>query len=110
MRGQGLGYFLDRLLPEVRDRSELSVGLGHQVTDRLDTNTLQAVVAAYAELELLDREVLHTPCLGKLSFLLDEGFRQTFDRVDIGEDRELPDQDLGCLPERRPLDRATRRW
>src|SRR5580693_9031401 len=50
---------LDRLLAEVRDRGQLVLGLRHQVADRLDPDALEAVVGADAELELLDREVLH---------------------------------------------------
>src|SRR5436853_6437564 len=49
----------DRLLAEVRDRAELVLGLRHEVADRLDADALEAVVGADAELELLDREVLH---------------------------------------------------
>src|SRR5213078_3407379 len=56
---QGLLDLLDRLLAEVRDRCQLVLGLHHEVADRLDADTLQAVVRADAELELLDREVLH---------------------------------------------------
>src|SRR3954462_734057 len=51
--------FLDRLLAEVRDRGELVLGLRDEVADRLDADALEAVVRADAELELLDREVLH---------------------------------------------------
>src|ERR1041385_5519938 len=50
---------LDRLLAEVRDRAELVLGLRDEVADRLDADALEAVVGADAELELLDREVLH---------------------------------------------------
>src|SRR5207237_9899398 len=53
---------LDRLLAEVRDRGELVLGLRHEVADRLDADALEAVVRAHAELELLDREVLHPVC------------------------------------------------
>src|SRR6185503_151212 len=56
---QGLLDLLDRLLAEVRDRGELRLRLSHEVADRLDADALQAVVRADAELELLDREVLH---------------------------------------------------
>src|SRR3954470_15331068 len=51
--------FLDRLLAEVRDRSELVLALRHEVADRLDADALEAIVGADAEFELLDREVLH---------------------------------------------------
>src|SRR5712672_18647 len=57
---QGLLDLLDRLLAEVRDRGELVLGLHHEVADRLDADPLEAVVRADSELELLDREVLHT--------------------------------------------------
>src|ERR1043166_3826354 len=57
--GQRLLDFLDRLLAEVRDRGELRLRLRDEVADRLDADALQAVVRANAELELLDREVLH---------------------------------------------------
>src|SRR5579864_3508198 len=56
---QGLLDLLDRLLAEVRDRGELVLRLHHEIADRLDADPLQAVVRADAELELLDREVLH---------------------------------------------------
>src|SRR3954468_9650415 len=56
---QRLLDLLDRLLAEVRDRGELVLGLRDEVADRLDADALQAVVRAHAELELLDREVLH---------------------------------------------------
>src|SRR5690348_5184280 len=56
---QGLLDLFDRLLAEVRDRCELVLGLHHEVADRLDADALEAVVRADAELELLDREVLH---------------------------------------------------
>src|SRR6266545_7297424 len=50
---------LDRLLAEVRDRGQLVLRLHDEVADRLDPDPLEAVVRADAELELLDREVLH---------------------------------------------------
>src|SRR5829696_5641190 len=56
---QGLLHLLDRLLAEVRDRRELVLRLDHEIADRLDADALEAVVRAHAELELLDREVLH---------------------------------------------------
>src|SRR6266481_8598486 len=49
----------DRLLAEVRDRGELVLGLHDEVADRLDADALETVVRADAELELLDREVVH---------------------------------------------------
>src|SRR5215207_2892300 len=59
VRGERLLDLFDRLLAEVRNRSELALGLRDEVADRLDPDPLQAVVRADAELELLDREVLH---------------------------------------------------
>src|SRR5215475_7631291 len=56
---QRLLDLLDRLLAEVRDRGELVLGLRHEVADRLDADTLEAVVRTDAQLELLDGEVLH---------------------------------------------------
>src|SRR5207244_348831 len=60
VRAERLLDLLDRLLAEVRDRGELGLGLCDEVADRLDADPLQAVVRANAELELLDREVLHS--------------------------------------------------
>src|SRR5919106_2824405 len=57
--GERLLDLFDRLAAEVRDRGELRLRLRHEVADRLDADALQAVVRADAELELLDREVLH---------------------------------------------------
>src|SRR5262249_56110894 len=56
---EGLLDLFDRLLAEVRDRRELVLAFNDEVADRLDPDALEAVVRAYAELELLDREVLH---------------------------------------------------
>src|SRR5205807_8384854 len=56
---ESLAHLLDRLLAEVRDRGQLLLRLHHEVADRLDPDPLEAVVGADAELELLDREVLH---------------------------------------------------
>src|SRR5438874_5758761 len=50
---------LDRLLAEVRDRGELVLALRDELADRLDADVHAAVVRVDAELELLDREVLH---------------------------------------------------
>src|SRR3954453_19875510 len=90
VRLQGLLDLLDRLLAEVRDRSELVLRLHHEVTDRLDADALQAVVRADAELELLDREVLHPvrerglrrPAAVRGS----RGLAEALDLVDAGED------------------------
>src|SRR5215470_12186327 len=59
VRCEGLLDLLDRLLAEIRDRRELVLALDDEVADRLDADALEAVVRAHAELELLDREVLH---------------------------------------------------
>src|SRR3954469_7025620 len=60
-RAERLDDLVDRLLAEVRDRVELALGLRDEVADRLDACTLQAVVRADAELELLDEDVVHRP-------------------------------------------------
>src|SRR3954447_6730373 len=95
--------FLDRLLAEVRDRRELVLALRHEVADRLDADALEAVVRADAELELLDREVLH-PVGEGLGRATSVGRRllhvAALPDVDVGEDRELPDQDLRRLRDR----------
>src|SRR4249919_362099 len=109
---KGLLDLLDRLLAEVRDRGELVLGLRDEVADRLDAHALQAVVRADAELELLDREVLHSVSeldvdhrtLERCSLCA-----EALHALEVGEDRELADQDLGrlgdCLLR---LDRAVR--
>src|SRR6201991_2559617 len=56
---QGLDDLVDRLLAEVRDGGELALRLRHEVADRLDAGALEAVVAADAEFELLDEDVVH---------------------------------------------------
>src|ERR1051326_3357088 len=81
--------FLDRLLAEIRDRGELVLGLGDEVADRLDADALEAVVRADAELELLDREVLHP--VSERGFrlrLCRSGLAETLDPVEVGEDRK----------------------
>src|SRR5438105_7558985 len=88
---------LDRLLAEVRDRRELVLGLHHEVADRLDTDALQAVVGADAELELLDREVLHPVSERRLRGLLRGRLGEALDLLDVREDRKLADQQLGSL-------------
>src|SRR5690242_17237831 len=93
--------FLDRLLAEVRNRSELVLGLRDEVADRLDADALEAVVRADAELELLDREVLHpvSEGLGGRAAVgrSGDGLAEALDLLDVGEDRELPDEDLRGL-------------
>src|SRR5207247_7441152 len=59
MGSQRLLDLFDRLLAEVGDRGQLGLGLCHQIADRLDADALEAVVAAHAQLELLDQDVLH---------------------------------------------------
>src|SRR5688572_32557073 len=56
---EGLDDLVDRLLAEVRDGGELALRLRHEVPDRLDAGTLEAVVRADAQLELLDEDVVH---------------------------------------------------
>src|SRR5690242_20946358 len=97
-----LFYLLDRLLAEVRDRGQLVLGLRDEVADRLDADALEAVVRADAELELLDREVLH-PVRERHLRRSAVGLRrlaEALDPVEIGEDRELLDQDLRGLRDR----------
>src|SRR5205807_8308610 len=98
--GQGLLDLLDRLLAEVRDRSELRLRLGDEIADRLDAHALEAVVRADSELELLDREVLHPVRERRLGGLLGGGLREALDLLDVREDRELADQQLGGLRDR----------
>src|SRR5207245_2278214 len=101
VRGERLLDLFDRLLAEVRDRSQLVLGLRDEVTDRLDPDTLQAVVRADAELELLDRVVLHPVRERRLRDALGGGgLAEALDLVDVREDRELADQDLGALRDR----------
>src|SRR5437868_15121790 len=101
---QRLLDFFDRLLAEVRDRSELVLGLHDEIADGFDTDALEAVVRADAELELLDREVLHPtrePGLGADTVAGDDRLlAEALHLVDVGEDRELADEDLGRLAER----------
>src|SRR3954463_12784264 len=56
---EGLDDLVDRLLAEVRDGGELALRLRHEVADRLNAGALEAVVAAHAELQLLDEDVVH---------------------------------------------------
>src|SRR5262249_56445379 len=98
VRRQGLLDLFDRLLAEVRDRGELVLRLRDEVADRLDADALEAVVRADAQLQLLDREVLHPVCEGRLGLRL--GGRllpEALDAVEVGEDRELADQDFRAL-------------
>src|SRR6188472_4139692 len=95
VRGEGLLDLLDRLLAEVRDRGELVLGLHDEIADRLDADALEAVVRADAQLELLDREVLH-PVRERGLGSSDRGavgggsgLAEALDLLDVGEDREL---------------------
>src|SRR5437763_7740457 len=106
VRGERLLDLLDRLLAEVRDRGELGLRLRDEVADRLDADALEAVVRANAELELLDREILHPArerdrrrvagAVGARRRVLAEALHL----LEVGEDRELADEDLGALRDR----------
>src|SRR5215470_8771680 len=113
--GERLLDLLDRLLAEVRDRAELVLGLRDEVADRLDADALEAVVRTDAELELLDREVLHAVREldvddGAAVELLRLGV-EALHALEVGEDRKLADQDLCGLGDRvLRLDGAVRRY
>src|SRR3954471_4946577 len=105
---KGLDDLVDRLLTEVRDRGELALRLRHEVADRLDAGTLEAVVAAHAELELLDEHSVHRAAAaltatrgervraaGAVVELQAGRLAQVLDAVLVGEDREARDEDLG---------------
>src|SRR3989440_7578146 len=114
VRGERLLDLLDRLLAEVRDRGKLGLRLRDEVADRLDADALEAVVRADAELELLDREVLHPVRERDLGprAVPRRGRRlaEALDLLEVGEDRELADEDLGGLRDRvARVDRAVRR-
>src|SRR4249919_775066 len=109
VRSERRADLLDRLATEVGDGHELVLGLRREIADRLDADSLQAVVGADAELELLDREVLHPVHDRRLGDGLRRRLSETLDRVEVGEDRELADEDLRGLPDRvARLDRAVR--
>src|SRR5436190_10659554 len=96
--GQRLLHFLDGLAPEIRDRGQLGVRLGHELADRLDSDALEAVVRADAQFELLDGEVLHRVGDRSLARLGDRRLlAEALDLLDVREDRELADEDLGRL-------------
>ena len=85
-----------------------------QVADRLDADALEAVVRADAELELLDREVLHPVrerrLGGRAAVAAAAASPKPSILLDVGEDRELADQDLGRLADRLArVDRAVGR-
>src|SRR5215813_6238719 len=102
MLRERLAHLLDRLLAEVRDRGQLLLALHHEVADRLDPDALEAVVRADAELELLDREVLHPVRKRSLRgrAAIDRSrLAKALDAIEVGEDRELADEDLGRFAE-----------
>src|SRR5207249_1031778 len=104
VRGERLLDLLDRLLAEVRDSRQLVLGLDDEVADRLDADALEAVVRAHAELELLDREVLHPVRERHLWLCAVTGsgrsLAEALDAIEVREDGELADQDLGGLGDR----------
>src|SRR3954466_4405532 len=98
---EGLDDLVDRLLAEVRDGGELALRLRHEVADRLDAGALEAVVAAHAELELLDEDVVHRAAAalaaargegmraaGAVVELQPRGLAQVLDAVLVGEDAQ----------------------
>src|SRR3954469_1975522 len=106
---QGLDDLVDRLFAEVGDRVELALGLRDEVADGLDAGTLEAVVRAHAELELLDEDVVHRPRRAAAAVeraravaleLAGRTGAQLLDAVGVGEDRQLRDEDLGGLAQR----------
>src|SRR5207247_1036063 len=112
--GQGLLDLFDGLLAEVGDRRQLALGLDDEIADRLDADALEAVVRAHTELQLLDREVLHPVGERHLGLCAVPaargGLAEALDPVEVGEDGELPDQDLrglcnGVLRADRPVGR-----
>src|SRR5215212_906297 len=120
---EGLDDLVDRLLAEVRDGGELALRLRHQVADRLDAGALEAVVAADAEFELLDEDVVHRSAAAlpaaRLKRVATAGAvveadrararAEVLDAVLVGEDREAGDQDLRGLAQRRlRVDRPVR--
>src|SRR6185295_2141033 len=73
-------------------------------------DALEAVVGAHAELELFDREVLHPVHDRSLGDVLWSRLAEALDCVQVGEDGELADEDLGRLADRvTRLDRAVGR-
>src|SRR3954454_17145188 len=118
---QRLHDFLDRLATEVRDRRELRLRLLQQLADGLDAGTLEAVVGADTEFELLDEDVVHRPATatsGSTAATDQPGCRssavagaglQLLEALGVGEDRERLDEDLRGLAQRGlRIDRAVR--
>src|SRR4029453_8845262 len=90
VRGQRLLDLFDRLLAEVRNRGQLVLALHDEVADRLDPDALEAVVRTNAELELLDRKVLHPMGKRRLGgHSLGRGLAEALDPLDVREDHEL---------------------
>ncbi len=88
------------LRPKFGIAASSGIALRREVTDGLDADALQAVVRADAELELLDGEVLH-PVRGRdLGGLTRCRLAEALDLLEVGEDGELPDEDLGGLADR----------
>src|SRR5215218_6620047 len=87
---------LDRLAAEVRDRRQLGLRLLHEIANRLDARTLEAVVGAHSQLELLDQDVVDPTGAGGTGAVApdplgagDEGralVAQRLDAVGVGED------------------------
>src|SRR3954453_10475191 len=108
---EGLLDLLDRLAAEVGDRGELGLGLLDEVAHGLDAGPLEAVVRTDTQLELLDQDVVHPAgarrtraVAGQAVRTGDEGsalIAQGLDAVGVGEDRQVLDQDLGGLAQRR---------
>src|SRR6185503_2571775 len=48
---------VEALLSEVGDVEQVVLGLGEQLTDRVDLGSLEAVARALGEVEILDREI-----------------------------------------------------
>ena len=90
-------------LPKFGIAASSPSALRHEVADRLDADALETVVRAHAELELLDREVLHPVSqrdLGRAELGRRGRLAEALDLLDVREDRELADQDLGSLADR----------
>src|SRR4051795_8419201 len=101
---QRLLDLLDRLPTEVGDRVQLGLALLDEVAHRLHPRPLEAVVRADAQLELLDQDVVHPAGTGHSAAVArDRGLAahqggalvaKGLDAVDVGEDRQVLDQDL----------------
>src|SRR5258708_11458731 len=111
-RLQRLDDLFDRLATEVRDCRQLRLRLLQQLADRLDAGTLEAVVRADAEFELLDEDVVHrsaATATGTTGHSADTGQAaatgsavagtglQLLEALGVGEDRQRLDEDLGRL-------------